>query len=585
MSNFRNRILGLAAMATAFVGVSFGQVVICNTGTNIPAGATAVPAGQNNLGTQVNPSLRAESQTELIAVFQFNCTVVAAGPPAAPAAPPAGSSTTGTVYINTNLPITSKNTSVAPATSNEATVIINGTTTAVATNGVITLGNGTAIGGTVSGNQVTFPLTACATGAAGCPIPAYPAVAVLEVTNIRVNASSAGSPQVSESGLLSYVVPNTTSGLITANLALPTANGPGYILKSLGPPTIFPGSVTANYFTCLGNPGSIFAPVGLSFTVGINQLIPDTFLGIGTAASVLPGSEAGQYVAGTTGTANADIINVTIGNLPASATVYVPQTIGPFGTAPNTFSLTIAGSTLTGGNPAPAGTVAYTPASGSVTVPYTVTVTGIGDQTTQTGATAVPVPVSVGFAANSAAAQGPITASYSYAPAVAALTGPAPAVPQFVASTFTAANGSIISNCQTTLLFPFVSNQLGFDTGIAISNTSIDNLALGGKSIAAAQSGTCNLFFYGPTAPTPATVADPQGSLAAGNVHTFTISSVAAGYQGYMIVNCPFVYGRGYAFLTYGLTTNTGIAEGYLAEILNTRNAVGTTTIGDTTTY
>ena len=118
-----------------------------------------------------------------------------------------------------------------------------------------------------------------------------------------------------------------------------------------------------------------------------------------------------------------------------------------------------------------------------------------------TGRRAVPVPVYVGFAANSAAAQTAITANYPYAPAVAALTGPAPAVPQFVASTFTAANGSIISNCQTTLLFPFVTNQLGFDTGFAIANTSVDNLALGGKSLAAAQSGTCQLFFYGPTAP------------------------------------------------------------------------------------
>ena len=29
-----------------------------------------------------------------------------------------------------------------------------------------------------------------------------------------------------------------------------------------------------------------------------------------------------------------------------------------------------------------------------------------------------------------------------------------------------------VSPCQTTLLFPFVTNKSGFDTGIAISNTS-----------------------------------------------------------------------------------------------------------------
>ena len=584
MSNFRTRILGLAAMATAFVGVSYGQVVVCNTGTNIPAGATAPPAytnattaGISNLGTQVNPSLRAESQTELIAVYQFNCTVVASAT-GAPAAPAAASQTTGTVYITTNLPITSK---AIPPTGNEATLILNGTGTVVNPGGVITcqVGAGTAcqpLAGTVSGDQVTFALPTCTVGSVTCPIPDFPAVAVFEVTNVRVNASAAGAPQVAESGLLSYVVPNTTSGLITANLALPTANGPGYILKSLAPPSI---TVNNNYQTCLGNPTD-----NLSFTVGINQLIPDTFLGVGTATSLLPGSEAGQYVAGAVGTANADIINVTISNLPSSATVYVPQAIGPFGGA-NSFTLSIQGSTISTAVGAPANSVAFTPSSGTITIPYSVSVTGIGDQTTQTGATGVQVPVTVGFAANSAAAQGPITATYSYAPVVAALTGPASAVPQFVASTFTAVNGSIISNCQTTLLFPFVTNQLGFDTGFAIANTSVDNLGLGGKTIAAAQSGTCQLSFYGPTAPATATVADPQGSLAAGNVHTFQLSAIAAGYQGYVIANCPFVYARGFAFLTFGLTTNSGIAEGYLAEVLDTRNGTPTTTIGDTTSY
>ena len=31
-----------------------------------------------------------------------------------------------------------------------------------------------------------------------------------------------------------------------------------------------------------------------------------------------------------------------------------------------------------------------------------------------------------------------------------------------------------IDDCTTTLLFPFVTNQAGFDTGIAITNTSAD---------------------------------------------------------------------------------------------------------------
>ena len=596
MSNFRTRILGLAAMATAFVGMSYGQVVICGSGTNVPAGATAptaysgtqaagTAAGISNLGTQVNPSLRAEAQTELIAVFQFNCTIVNAGPPAAPAPPPGGTTaTTGTIYITTNLPITSK---ALPPASNEATAILNGTTTVVGPNGQTTLGNGTAVPGVVSGNQVTFALGAAT-------IPVYPAVVTVEITNLRVNASTAGAPQVTESGLLSYVVPNTTSGLVTANLALPTANGPGYVLKSLGAPTFTAFSIApgATFTVCGGN--SVFAAAP-SFAVNINQLIPDPFLGPGlvgsnanTTVSLLPGSEVGQYVtAGGAGTASADIINLVVANLPASATVYAPQTLGPFpagGGGGNNFSLTIASSTVAttpagaavGGLVAP---VAFTPTGGTVTSPYPVTIPALslGALTVQTPS----VPVLITFAANSAVAQGPITVNYGYAPAVAALTGPATSVPQFITPTFTALNAQAIVNCQTTLLFPFVTNQVGFDTGIAISNTSTDNLGFGGKSFAAAQAGTCNLFFYGPTAPSPATVADPQGNLPTGNTHAFTLSSVAAGYQGYMIAVCPFQYAHAFAFLTYGLTTANGVAEGYLAPVLGSR---ASTTYGDAVT-
>jgi hypothetical protein len=129
--------------------------------------------------------------------------------------------------------------------------------------------------------------------------------------------------------------------------------------------------------------------------------------------------------------------------------------------------------------------------------------------------------------------------------------------------------------CQTTLLFPFVTSQLGFNTGIAIANTSQDNLVAPGfvKSAATPQSGTCQLYFYGPTAPTAnssgvSVLPDPNGNLAAGNVSTFQILNIAPGYQGYMIAVCPFNYAHGYAFLTYGLTTSTGVAEGYIAEVL-----------------
>jgi hypothetical protein len=50
-----------------------------------------------------------------------------------------------------------------------------------------------------------------------------------------------------------------------------------------------------------------------------------------------------------------------------------------------------------------------------------------------------------------------------------------------------------IIRCTTTLLFPFVTNQAGFDTGLAISNTSKDWLGTD------PQAGACTIHYHGST--------------------------------------------------------------------------------------
>ena len=540
MSNFRTRILGLAAMATAFAGVSFGQALTCTDTTNNAAGPSTQP--------QINGALRVEGQTEQLSLLQFACTATAT---------PAGT-TTATVTITTNLPITSK--VVGAAT--EATLIQGGT---VGLGGVVT--GGTAVQGTVSGTySVTFPNVTLTTS------PAPGTVTYFQVANIRVNASSAAAVpfQTQESGTVAYTT-STTSGVTTAYAVIPSTGSSGLVVASLGPPKI---TGVTNYTVCGGN------GTGLSFTLNISQLISGAFLGLGQP----PVGEAGQYAPGGgtgIGVASADIISVTLGGLPAGGTVYVPQTIavGTFPIAPligNNTTLSIVGSTVSAVVPLD---VAFSvSAAGTVTVPYTVTaVSGLGAAAQSN----FPVAVIVSFLPNSTATITTVTGNYYYAPSAATQIGPAAAVPTFAIGNLTAASGSSISLCQTTLLFPFVTNQVGFDTGVAIANTSVDNLGAGGKSAAVAQAGTCNLFFYGPFAPTPATVADPQGSLAGGNTHAFTLDTVAPGYQGYMIAVCPFNYAHAFAFLTFGLTTNTGVAEGYLAEVLGAGDRGQTTATGD----
>ena len=65
-------------------------------------------------------------------------------------------------------------------------------------------------------------------------------------------------------------------------------------------------------------------------------------------------------------------------------------------------------------------------------------------------------------------------------------------IPRFIDST-TAVNAFRIDSCVTNLLFPFVTNQAGFDTGIAVANTSRDPF---GNALRP-QSGPCTINYYG----------------------------------------------------------------------------------------
>ena len=141
-----------------------------------------------------------------------------------------------------------------------------------------------------------------------------------------------------------------------------------------------------------------------------------------------------------------------------------------------------------------------------------------------------------------------------------------------------------IAACRTILLFPFVTNQAGFDTGLAISNTSMDPLET------VNQDGACGLYFYGNTsgAAGPATQTTPEipagghfvmGLSGGGGVYDynggFTACSsgncVAPLFQGYIFAVCNFQFAHGYAFISdFGARL---LAQGYLALIVPDRGA------------
>jgi hypothetical protein len=167
------------------------------------------------------------------------------------------------------------------------------------------------------------------------------------------------------------------------------------------------------------------------------------------------------------------------------------------------------------------------------------------------------------------------TVQMSYAPIVA--TGGATAsstlpIPRFVDQS-SALSLLTVRLCQTVLLFPYVTNASGLETGIAISNTSTDP-----QGFAVKQAGTCTLNFYGNATIAPFTT--PSILSGDANVNTtdwaFALSTIPGanpGFQGYIIAVCNFQYAHGFAFISDVGTRN--LAMGYLALIIVNDNANG----------
>ena len=113
-------------------------------------------------------------------------------------------------------------------------------------------------------------------------------------------------------------------------------------------------------------------------------------------------------------------------------------------------------------------------------------------------------------------------------------------------------------SCRTLLLFPFVVSGQGFDTGLAISNTSIDPIGTTGPG------GTCTLNAYGSSSPRP--YITPQ--IAAGTTYTLLASTAFANFSGYVFALCRFPYSHGFAFISDAGARN--LAMGYLALVIGT---------------
>jgi hypothetical protein len=170
--------------------------------------------------------------------------------------------------------------------------------------------------------------------------------------------------------------------------------------------------------------------------------------------------------------------------------------------------------------------------------------------------------------AQSSPAAGTSTVNLSYA--ATATSGAASSsltIPRFVSDGTAARTLMTINICRTILLYPYITNQAGFDTGLTVANTSQDPYTVNSK-ITAAQNGSCVFTWYGGTTTAPTTPPAPTntGNIAGGTVWAGLASNLVPFYQGYAFAVCNFQYAHGFAFISDLGARN--LAMGYLAVVL-----------------
>lgn len=283
-----------------------------------------------------------------------------------------------------------------------------------------------------------------------------------------------------------------------------------------------------------------------------------TTLDAGTLVGSI-GSAIGQATQGTR-------LMARFSDVPDDVTLTVPDRLT---TGASTVLQLVTGTNSSGAG----GTVTSSNGSHEVTtlaVYEVVEITPAGLATIET----VDLPVSVSYSI-----PGPLVvaaqAKGSFAPLSTVFTASSSAPePRFVDNA-EAADVFSIGPCRTILLFPFVSNQNGFDTGLAISNTSDDPLETTN------QKGACTLFLYGNVDGTAVADVEVQTTdIKAGETFTHVLSTGgdhgtegvgAPGFQGYIFAICDFQFAHGYAFISDEGADQ--LAQGYLALIVPDRSS------------
>jgi len=483
--------------------------------------------------------------------------------------------------------------------------------------------------GVTSGNQVTF------FGIPVLPPTSSGDTRVFRITNVRVNANGIVAGGATPGSVTASLSINSSTSLAITNSTLTVGfvqqglSPTGTLLRNNGNTGSSGGGSFAQCSSAsVTSTSSATAAIGIlqfqenfatAFKVRQNALvqnIPGTIYN-SESGFIQPSINSASSSLGTTSVAGlADYgtrLKATFNNVPSGVTLYVSthDVINDFNggfTAPYVASqavLVVSEAASDGGSGVAPAQVSQSATfqvaqgasggTGGLQVPYApVAISAAGSglavwEVINTNPNAIDtigfglfINYSANAAANSPAAPSTITVTLSFAPtpsggAFTSTTGAAASstlpIPRFSDSLDITKNIASIALCNTPMLFPYVINVNGFDTGLAIANTTSDPFGT------APQAGTCGLAFYGSNAPAqPATSPAPYQFttpvVATGTVYANLASTLAPGFSGYMIATCNFQFAHGFAFVSDVGARN--LAMGYLALIFTSTSRSAT---------
>jgi len=392
----------------------------------------------------------------------------------------------------------------------------------------------------------------------------------IRITNVRGNVQSRGD---FATVYASINIVSPTSVPVDNNLLVVADTRPGLSF-----------SVTAASYKNCESPS---ATIGLAFQEGFAS----AFRPMGTAASsnTTPGggylNESGfnptPLVQGTLtslssiGQANQGTrLMARFKNVPSGVTLTAPGTIT---VGSSDMVLNVVKDMDTSGAGGTLSTSTYTVGSNGLLVYEVVGISSVGYSTRET----VNIPVTVAYTIPGPLGSGTVNGNFAPISTVYTMNSTAPE-PRFIDKAVDA-TAITIGPCRTILLFPYVTNQAGFDTGIAIANTSKDPLST------TTQAGICTLYYFGNTNGSTGPANQTTPSVPAGGHFVMSVAlgggvfaqnsgftacasgnCVAPLFEGYVFAICEFQFAHGFAYVNDNGPSHLG-AMGYLALIIPDR--------------